>query len=199
MLTILIAVPNIGENIKRLREAARLTQSEFARAVASARGGERVSKNWISDLERGRYPNPDTRNLLAFAKVLSMHLKRAVSIDDLIVGVDDDYDAQLQRSALNAPDASAIVAVSSARFDVETDAPSSGEGSSGGEAALVATIDDAPLHPTIRRMLVRIAAVIHETVGAADAALTGQAPSARARAPNDRAKPGRQHRRNSQR
>lgn len=71
----------VGKNIKRIREAAGFkTQGEFADAL-------QVPQPRLSDWENDRYGLPDTTSLLRIAKKLK------VSIDQLLTGVDEDYDA----------------------------------------------------------------------------------------------------------
>jgi transcriptional regulator with XRE-family HTH domain len=72
---------SVGQNIKRLREAKGYkTQGEFAAALE-------VPQPRVSDWENDRYDLPDTASLLKIAKKLK------VSIDELLTGVDNDYDA----------------------------------------------------------------------------------------------------------
>lgn len=72
--------PTIGGNIRRLREAAGFqTQGAFAKALD-------VPQPRLSDWENDRYGIPEVANLIKIAKILK------VSLDQLIAGVDGDYD-----------------------------------------------------------------------------------------------------------
>lgn len=84
-------VPTVGENIRRLREAAGFrTQGAFAAALG-------VPQPRLSDWENDRYAGgPETTNLLKIAKTL------AVSIDDLLVGVDPEYQRLIDARARRA-------------------------------------------------------------------------------------------------
>lgn len=85
----LSALPTIGENIRRLRHAAGFKrQGDFAERVG-------VPQSRVSDWENDRYETIDTRSLVKLAKILS------VPVDELLRGVDADYDrANLARSTL---------------------------------------------------------------------------------------------------
>lgn len=74
----------IGRNVVRLRLAAGIkTQDEFARKLG-------VPQPRASDLENARYKLPALKTLLKAAKVLGC------SLDDILEGVDADYD-QIRR------------------------------------------------------------------------------------------------------
>jgi transcriptional regulator with XRE-family HTH domain len=86
------SVSVVGDNIKRLRTAAGFgkgRQRAFAEAVD-------IANSHISDWEKGRYPIPEIANLIKLAKVLR------VSIDDIIEGYDQDYDAAARRRTPSA-------------------------------------------------------------------------------------------------
>ena len=73
-------VLSIGENITRLREARGWTQEEFGERM-------RMRQSSVSKLEQGT--NHGVRTLLKVAKVMEC------SIEDLVVGVDEEYDRLL--------------------------------------------------------------------------------------------------------
>lgn len=77
----LLAVPTIGENIRRLRLRAGFRTSK---ALAQAIG---VPPPRMSDWENDRYALPDTDSLIKIAKGLRC------SVDELLRGVDPGYDA----------------------------------------------------------------------------------------------------------
>lgn len=78
----LLCVANIGGNLKYWRELRGFTtQRSLARKIG-------IDSTRLSDWENGRYPLPEIRNLLVIAKALD------VSIDDLLLGFDAEYDAQ---------------------------------------------------------------------------------------------------------
>jgi transcriptional regulator with XRE-family HTH domain len=70
-------VGSLGENIERLRDARGLSQAAFGDLM-------RMRQPSVAKLERGT--NPELRTLFKIAKVL------ACSIEDLVTGVDEDYD-----------------------------------------------------------------------------------------------------------
>lgn len=70
---------SVAANLVRLREAAGISQSELGRRV-----GVPATRIW--DWEHGRYKLPDIKTLMRLAIALQ------VSIDDLIGGVNSDYD-----------------------------------------------------------------------------------------------------------
>lgn len=74
----------MGENIARLRDARGLSQAAFGDLL-------RMRQPSVAKLEQGT--NPELRTLLKVAKAL------AASIEDLIVGVDEDYDRSVTRDA----------------------------------------------------------------------------------------------------
>jgi len=80
-MTTIGPMPSLGENIKRLR-VGRGYQTQRAFAVALG-----VEQSRLSDWENNRYGLPETPNLLKIAKVLG------VSVDELLAGVDPEYDA----------------------------------------------------------------------------------------------------------
>lgn len=83
-------VASVGENVKRIRlEAGYRHQGRFAQRAG-------VSQQWLSDLENGRYDMPDTPSLLKLAKALDC------SVDDLLSGVDPQYDAASEARHRNA-------------------------------------------------------------------------------------------------
>jgi transcriptional regulator with XRE-family HTH domain len=73
-------VPSFGENLKRLRKARSLKSKDLAARAKVARS---VWSGWEND-RRGL---PETPTLLKVAKALRC------SIDELLTGVDPDYDA----------------------------------------------------------------------------------------------------------
>jgi transcriptional regulator with XRE-family HTH domain len=83
LLPMLEAVASIGANLKRLRETAGYaTQGAFAKALG-------VPQPRVSDWENDRYDIPEAPTLLKIAKTLR------VSIDQLLEGVDEEYDRVL--------------------------------------------------------------------------------------------------------
>ena len=92
-------VPTVGENIKRLRLKAGIrTQSELAKVLG-------VPQPQASDWENDRYKALDTRTLLKIAKGLN------VSIDDLVLGIDEHYDAIAGRTRAESTHAEKTVVV----------------------------------------------------------------------------------------
>lgn len=81
---------SVAANLVRLREAAGISQSELGRRV-----GVPATRIW--DWEHGRYKLPDIKTLMRLA--VALH----VSIDDLISGVNDDYDAVIEARTGVAP------------------------------------------------------------------------------------------------
>jgi transcriptional regulator with XRE-family HTH domain len=73
-------VSTFGGNVRRLREAAGLKGVDLAARV-------KVTPPVVSGWENGRTGLPETPTLLKLAKVLHC------SIDDLLAGVDQEYDA----------------------------------------------------------------------------------------------------------
>lgn len=77
----------VGDNIKRLREEAKMTQSALAEKLA-------VRQPQLSDWEQNRFGIPKIQNLFKIAKVLN------ASLDDLLLGVDPEYDtARAERTS----------------------------------------------------------------------------------------------------
>lgn len=81
---------SVAANLVRLREAAGISQSELGRRV-----GVPATRIW--DWEHGRYKLPDMKTLMRLATALT------VSIDDLISGVNSDYDAVIETRTGVAP------------------------------------------------------------------------------------------------
>lgn len=76
----LATVGSIGENIRRIRTDRGIrTQGELAKLLE-------VPQPQASDWENDRYKTLDTTTLLRIAK------KLRVSVDELVVGVDNEYD-----------------------------------------------------------------------------------------------------------
>lgn len=86
------AVGSVGENLRKLRTDARLTQEELAKRA-------RVRQGYISKWEQG-HSQPDLRSLIRLAVGLERPL------DTLVMGVDEAYDLICQslgrRSASSA-------------------------------------------------------------------------------------------------
>lgn len=82
----------IGANIIRLREAAGLkTQAALAKALD-------VPQPQVSDWENDRYPLLDTKNLIKLATLFNC------SIDELLAGVDAQYDRAIRRKMADLRD-----------------------------------------------------------------------------------------------
>ena len=82
----------VGENIRRRRKAAGFAaQGDFALALG-------VPQSHVSDWETGRYQLPDTSSLIKMAKVINC------SIDDLLEGRDQGYDAAAGRGPHDVDD-----------------------------------------------------------------------------------------------
>lgn len=81
-----MTTPTFGGNLKRLRERAGFTT---ARALANKLG---VVPSMVSKWERDRQGLPEGPTLLRLAKTIHC------AIDELLVGVDADYDAILGRT-----------------------------------------------------------------------------------------------------
>jgi phage repressor protein C with HTH and peptisase S24 domain len=79
-------VPTVGENIRRLRKRADLSQGDLAERIG-------VSQSVLSSWETDRYDLPETASLMKLAKALDC------SIDDLLAGVDAVYDQVIGRRA----------------------------------------------------------------------------------------------------
>lgn len=80
----LVVMPTIGDNIRRLREKAGFsTQTKFAEALG-------VANTRVSDWENDRYGMPDTGTLLKMATVLKC------SIGTLVAGVDAGYERAIR-------------------------------------------------------------------------------------------------------
>lgn len=74
----LIAMRSVGENIREQRNRLGMTQEELGALT-------RFGVTRISDLERNRYRQPDTKTLVALAQALGC------SIDDLLFGPEEEY------------------------------------------------------------------------------------------------------------
>lgn len=72
-------VATVGENIKRMRKKSGIQQGELAERIG-------VSQSVLSSWETDRYALPETASLLKLAKALEC------SVDDLLAGVDEQYD-----------------------------------------------------------------------------------------------------------
>lgn len=83
-------VATFGENVRRLREAASLKGIELAARVG-------VTPPVISAWEKNRSGLPETPTLLKLAKAL------AVSVDDLLAGIDPEYDTVREERAARTP------------------------------------------------------------------------------------------------
>ncbi len=83
-----LAVPTLGQNIRRIRIAAGFaTQKQLANAMG------RESSQLVSDWERDRREGLDMSSLLAFVKACR------VTIDDVIAGIDVEYDQMRAEAA----------------------------------------------------------------------------------------------------
>lgn len=72
----------VGANVRRLRELAGMsTQTTLAERMG-------VPQSRVSDLENDRYVLPDTKTLMLAATAIGCR------VDDLLAGVDPDYDAK---------------------------------------------------------------------------------------------------------
>jgi transcriptional regulator with XRE-family HTH domain len=77
----------LGENIERLRvEGGHGNAAEFARRIG-------VSPGTLGDWEKGRYKNLRLDNLLLLAKNIPC------TMDELVIGIDPDYEAWLATQA----------------------------------------------------------------------------------------------------
>lgn len=81
---------SVAANLVRLRETAGISQSELGRRI-----GVPATRIW--DWEHGRYKLPDIKTLMRLAVALQ------VSIDELIGGVNADYDAVIEKSGRTVP------------------------------------------------------------------------------------------------
>ena len=77
---------SLGQNIKRLRQEAFQTQAAFAKHL-------NVPQTQVSDWENDRYAVLETLTLVKIAKALRC------SVDQLLAGVDPEYDCMLQMEA----------------------------------------------------------------------------------------------------
>lgn len=82
-------VATFGENVKKLREAAGLKGIDLAERLS-------VSPPVVSAWENNRTGLPETPTLLKLAKALDC------TVDDLLAGIDEEYDAITQRQAILA-------------------------------------------------------------------------------------------------
>lgn len=82
---------HIGDNIRRMREAAKLSQQELADKSG-------VSKAQISRLENGSQKNPQIQTVIAIATELG------TTIEELIFGEESTATTYLSQALQNLPD-----------------------------------------------------------------------------------------------
>ena len=85
---------SVGKNIKRLRTVMGLRQKAFAELLG-------VPQSRVSDWENDRFAVPEVSSLIKLAKALHC------SVDELLAGVDPDYDRIREGGAVGAVPASA--------------------------------------------------------------------------------------------
>lgn len=77
----------VGANVRALRRAAgHMHQGAFAQRA-------KVSQQWLSDLETGRILTPTAENLIRIAIAIPC------AVDDLLAGIDPDFDATRRKAA----------------------------------------------------------------------------------------------------
>jgi transcriptional regulator with XRE-family HTH domain len=139
---------SVGKNLRRLRNNAGFKhQGRFAERAG-------FSQQWVSDLENERYEMPDTASLMKLAAAIGC------TVDDLLVGVDQTYDAAMVTARLVVPSVQ------------PAPSPHDKSGSLSAQAAALAdAVDD-------------VRELANQFIAATAAALAGrQAPVARAAAP----------------
>ncbi|HII0648179.1 TPA: helix-turn-helix domain-containing protein [Salmonella enterica subsp. enterica serovar Yopougon] len=91
MNTGITKMSHIGDNIRRMREAAKLSQQELA-------DNSGISKAQISRLEKGTQQNPQIQTVIALATELG------TTIEELIFGEESTATTYLSQALLNLPD-----------------------------------------------------------------------------------------------
>ena len=91
MHTRITLMNHIGDNIRRMREAAKLSQQELADKSG-------VSKAQISRLESGSQKNPQIQTVIAIATELG------TTIEELIFGEESKATTYLSQALQNLPD-----------------------------------------------------------------------------------------------
>jgi len=85
---------SFGQNVRRLRKQSGLSQGDLAAKMG-------VKQGTLSDWERDRRGLPEAPTLLKVAKAMGC------SVDDLLVGVDADYDLSRHTASPDSPHADA--------------------------------------------------------------------------------------------